>query len=89
MPYHIELKPAAIKGLRGLPKSIQKKTSSKIDSLANNPLPSKAKKLEGLEKIYRLRVGDYRILYQIQKKVLLILVISIGHRKQIYKHLKI
>lgn len=89
MPYQIELKPAAIKGLRGLPKSIQKQISSKIDSLANDPFPTKAKKLEGSEKIYRLRVGDYRILYQIQKRVLLILVISIGHRKEIYKHLKI
>jgi len=86
MPYQIELKPAAIKGLRGLPKSIQKQIASKINSLANNPLPPKAKKLAGAEKIYRVRVGDYRILYQIQKRVL---VITIGHRKEIYNHLKI
>ena len=50
MPFRIELKPAAIKGLRGLPKSIQKQISSKIDSLATNPFPSKAKKLAGSEK---------------------------------------
>lgn len=57
----------------------------KIQELEENPRPFGLKKLVAEENLYRIRVGDYRIIYQIQDKILLILVIKIGHRKDIYR----
>jgi mRNA interferase RelE/StbE len=88
MSYKIELKPSAIRTLGKIPKSDQRVIRLHIDSLANTPFPPNVKKLEGEENIYRIRVGDYRIVYQVHKKVLLILVLAIGHRKEVYRGLK-
>jgi mRNA interferase RelE/StbE len=52
--------------------------------LADNPIPPKAKKLSGRDG-YRIRVGDYRIIYEIQKNILVVLIIDIGHRREIYR----
>ncbi len=56
-----------------------------IDELAKNPRSSKSKKLKG-EKLYRLRVGNYRVIYDIQDNVMLIFVIKLGHRSDIYRN---
>jgi len=56
-----------------------------IDELAKNPRSSKSKKLKG-EKLYRLRVGNYRVIYDIQDNVMLIFVIKLGHRSYIYRN---
>jgi len=56
-----------------------------IDELAKNPRSSKSKKLKG-EKLYRLRVGNYRVIYDIQENVMLIFVIKLGHRSDIYRN---
>lgn len=85
--YTIELKPAAIRGLANMPKDVQRSIRSRIDALANHPFPSDVKKLESEENFYRIRVGDYRIIYQIHKKILLVLLVRIGHRKEVYGHL--
>jgi mRNA interferase RelE/StbE len=52
--------------------------------LSENPIPPKAKKLSGRNG-YRIRVGDFRIIYEIQKSILVVLVIDIGHRREIYR----
>jgi mRNA interferase RelE/StbE len=83
--YRIELKPAAVRGLRKLPQDIQQRVARKIEALARNPRPAGVEKLKGLPDLYRLRVGDYRFLYQIQDKILLVLVVQIGHRREIYE----
>ena len=56
----------------------------KLMQHADNPIPPKAKKLSGRDG-YRIRVGDYRIIYEIQKSVLVVLIIDIGHRREIYR----
>jgi mRNA interferase RelE/StbE len=83
--YSIELKPAALRSLVRLPRVVQKRVARKIENLARNPRPAGVKKLQGLYDLYRLRVGDYRILYQIQDKILLVLVVQVGHRNEIYR----
>ncbi len=56
-----------------------------IESLAENPRPPGCLKMQGNEELYRIRVGDYRILYQVRDSVLLVLVVSIGNRSEIYR----
>ncbi len=83
-PYRIELKPAARRSLSKLPREVQKRLARKIEGLAREPRPYGAEKLQGLPELYRLRVGHYRILYQIQDNLLLVLVVQLGHRREIY-----
>ena len=87
MAYRIELKPSAVRALSNLPKKDQRRISAKIDSLAKNPRPRGTEKIEGREDLYCIRSGDYRIIYQVQARVLLILVVKIGHRREIYGRL--
>ena len=56
-----------------------------MDALAANPRPRGVKKLTGLDDLYRIRVADYRIVYQIQDDRLIVLVVRIGHRKDVYR----
>jgi mRNA interferase RelE/StbE len=83
--YSIQFKPAAFRSLARLEKDTQTRLARKIDALSRNPRPLGAEKLKGIADLYRVRVGDYRILYQIQDAVLLILIIQIGHRREIYR----
>ena len=80
----IEVKPAALRSLRKLPQEVQKRLARRIEALSRNPRPAGVEKLKGLPDLYRLRLGDYRILYQIQDKILLVLVVQVGHRREIY-----
>jgi mRNA interferase RelE/StbE len=84
--YRIEFARKAARQFQDLPAAIQKRLKPKINALAQNPLPRGVKKLEGEADLYRLRVGDYRIIYQVQDKALLILVVKLGDRKEIYRH---
>jgi len=56
-----------------------------MKTLAENPRPNGSVKLAGPEPLYRIRVGDYRIIYDIRESELLILVVAIGHRREIYR----
>ena len=85
--YRIAFKPSAADGLRALPKKDQKRIAARVDALAEDPFPSGAKKLSGKENIYRVRTGDYRVIYEVRKNVLLILVLKIGHRKEVYRRI--
>ena len=87
MAHRIEFKPSAVRALSGLPLKDRRRIASKIDSLAENPRPRGAEKIEGRRNLYRVRSGDYRIIYEVQDKILLILVVKIGHRGEIYKRL--
>jgi len=81
----IELKPSAARELERLPREVQRRVARAIDGLASDPRPDGVKKLEGPDELYRVRTGDYRILYQIRDAVLLILVVNIGHRRDVYR----
>jgi mRNA interferase RelE/StbE len=83
--YTIEFSRRAERDFKDLPKSVQLKLVPKIDSLANEPRPRGVKKLEGEEELYRIRVGDYRVIYQVQDKALIVLVIKIADRKEVYR----
>ena len=85
--YTVELSHPALKSLEDIPKSDLKKISKKIDALESNPRPHQVEKLVGREDLYRIRSGDYRIVYQIFDKKLLVLVVNVGHRREIYRNL--
>jgi len=85
MIYQIEFTKQASKQFKNLPFQEQQILAPKIDSLANNPNPNNATKLVGEDNLYRLRVGDYRIIYTIQNEQLLILILKIGHRRDVYR----
>ncbi|MFO8013779.1 MAG: type II toxin-antitoxin system RelE/ParE family toxin [Phycisphaerae bacterium] len=87
MAYRVELKPSAARALKRVPRRDRRRIARRIDALAQNPRPKAARKLSGAEAIYRVRAGDYRILYQIQDDVLLVLVVRIGHRREVYRGL--
>lgn len=72
------------KFLKTLQISEKKRIDAALTLLAENPIPPKSKKLTGRDG-YRIRVGDFRIIYEIQKNVLVVLIIDIGHRREIYR----
>lgn len=83
--YRIEFLPSARRDLAALPKDIQRRIARRIDSLSDNPRPSGGAVLRGEEGLVRIRVGDYRVIYQVNDPVFSVLVAKIGHRRQIYK----
>ena len=85
MTYKIEFTKAEEKQLAAVPNTDMKRIAKRIDKLATNPFPVDCKKLEGEDDIYRIRQGDYRILYSVFEKKLIVLILKIGHRKEIYK----
>lgn len=86
MTYRIEFRPAARRDLKDLPRDVLDRVSRKISALAENPRPLGVEKLSGSEEdFYRIRVGDYRVLYRIEDKVLLIIIIKSRHRREVYR----
>ena len=85
--YEIELKREPEKFIRKQSRKIQIQIISALRKLQKDPRPRKAKKLSGLDELYRIRVVDYRIVYTIRNKKLIILVLRIAHRKDVYKKL--
>jgi len=83
--YHIEVTPAAHRQLRKLDAQAQLRVQAAIELLAANPRPSGAKKLVDGAGEWRVRTGDYRIVYEIHDSVLLVLVITVGNRRDIYR----
>lgn len=83
MAYSVRFKPAAAKDLRKLDKRMQRRLSVAIDSLSIEPRPSSCKKLKGSE-FYRIRVGDYRVIYEVDDGKLVVLVIRARHRREVY-----
>ena len=82
--FEIQFSNKALKELKNLPRPISKRIFEKISLLKENPFQQNIKKLSG-QPYFRLRVGDYRVIFAIWKKEFRILVIKIGHRKKIYK----
>ena len=87
MIYEIDIAEKLEKRLEKLPKNDKERILEKIDSLAHNPRPEDCKKLQGNRKppLYRVRSGVYRIIYTIRDDVLIVLIVDIGHRKEIYR----
>jgi mRNA interferase RelE/StbE len=83
--YTIEFTRRAEKDFRAFPPEIRRRLAPKIDALKQNPRPRGVKSLEGPDGILRMRVGDYRILYQVLDDRLVVLLVKIGHRREIYR----
>jgi mRNA interferase RelE/StbE len=86
MKYLVKFTSKAEKQLAGLPVSLQKQITLKINDLELDPRPPGCVKLEGGDDLYRIRVGDHRIVYAIRDAILYILVVRIGHRREVYRH---
>jgi mRNA interferase RelE/StbE len=85
--FKIEISSSAEKTLRKIPKTDLGRIIEAIQILAINPFPDGCRKLSGEESTYRVRQGNYRIIYEIHGKILTILILKIGHRKDIYRKL--
>lgn len=85
MTYAITYVPSAAKAIRKLDRSTARRVIGAISELANNPRPSGCVQLKGGDGVYRIRVGDYRVIYDIQDDVLVILVLKVGHRREVYR----
>jgi mRNA interferase RelE/StbE len=81
--YRIEVAPAALRQLRKLDPAARRRIQAAIELLAEQPRPSRARKLTGGEGEWRVRTGDCRIIYEIHDHVLLVLVVAIGQRREI------
>jgi len=76
---------SAAKALKKVPKSDRRRIIEKIDSLSENLPSPDTTKMKGNNPFHKVRTGDYRIIYEVQEDVLLILIIKIGHRKDVYR----
>jgi len=85
VPYQIAILPSAIRQLADLPRKDAERVRDHIGPPAVTPRPPGAVKMQGRESYWRIRVGDYRVIYQIRDRRLLVLVVRIGHRREVYR----
>jgi mRNA interferase RelE/StbE len=83
-PYRVELRPAAVRALRQVDRQHRDRIRGAIELLALDPRPPASRPLRGRPG-YRIRIGDYRILYTIEDNVLLVVVVTLGHRRDVYR----
>ena len=82
--YRLLIKPSAAKELQALPANDRKRVVTRIEGLASDPRPPGTEKLSGAEK-YRLRQGDYRVLYSVDDAQKILVIVKIGHRRDVYR----
>ncbi|MDP9195921.1 MAG: type II toxin-antitoxin system RelE/ParE family toxin [Pseudomonadota bacterium] len=85
--YQVTLTPSARRDLLRLDFSIQKRIVNGLEKLARNPIPAGVEKLSGAERFWRIRIGDYRIVYAVDEDHRLVIAAIIRHRKDVYKDL--
>ena len=83
--YSVLFKSSADKALQKLPEKVQRRIALAASELADDPRPAGCVKLEGEDNLWRIRVGDYRIVYTIEDKKLIVLVVRVAHRKDVYR----
>ena len=83
--YKVEWKTSALKELKNLDRSVIPRIVAAVESLSGNPRPSEVRKLQGSEHTYRIRVGEYRVVYETADFKLLVIIIRVRHRKDIYR----
>ena len=90
MAYTIRIDPDALSDIESLPKKVQRQVHQKILRLKKDPRPTSASPLHGEDHkgFWKLRSGDYRVIYKIQDKTLVVIVVKVGDRKDIYKRLR-
>jgi mRNA interferase RelE/StbE len=85
MAYKVEFAASAVREFRALERPMQRRIAVRIDQLAENPLPPDVKKLSGKPDHYRIRVGEYRVIYRMESKRVTVVVVKIGHRRDVYR----
>jgi len=83
--YAVFVKSASLRDLRKLPEDIRRRIAARIDALAGDPRSAEIERLQGDADLYRVRVGGYRIVYQVESKALVVLVVRVGHRREVYR----
>jgi mRNA interferase RelE/StbE len=83
--YAIRIAAAAARDLRKIPTTMRVRIARAIDGLAGDPFPPGVRKLQGEEHAHRIRVGDYRVIYDVLQEEVVVLVLRVGHRKDIYR----
>ena len=83
-PYEVLISKTARKQLAALPVLVHDKIIENISELSTSPRPAGCKKMKGQKNVWRIRVGNYRVIYEIEDKIPHIMIIAIGHRKDIY-----
>ena len=84
-PYRVQLAPSAARQLRKLDPQARRRVQAAIELLAVNPWPAGATRLVGGDGEWRVRTGGYRVIYELHDDVLLVLVLAVGHRRDIYR----
>lgn len=85
MLYAVEIAPAAERVICNLEAPVRKRILRKLEALRIEPRPTGVKKLSDTEQLYRVRIGDYRIIYEIADRVAIVLVLKVGNRKDVYR----
>ena len=85
--YSLAFRPSVEKDLASLPKQAVSRILDRFESLKSDPFTVKSRKLQGAERLYRVRVGDYRIVYEVNTDSLLITIHYVRHRRDVYRHL--
>jgi mRNA interferase RelE/StbE len=83
--YTVEFARPALREFQNLPRPAQERVAPRIDALAGDPRPRGAKMLKGQPDLYRIRVGDYRVVYAIRDDRLVVLVVRVAHRRDVYR----
>ena len=82
--YELRFKPSVAKDLRGIPRSDVQRILTRIEALRDDPRPPGSEKLSGQDR-YRVRQGQYRILYSVEDAELIVDVVKVGHRREVYR----
>ncbi|MCB8777511.1 type II toxin-antitoxin system RelE/ParE family toxin [Planktothrix agardhii 1032] len=84
--YRIQFSKKAQRQFQALPQLVQEQLQPKIDALSINPRPFGIKALQGRKGLLRLRAGDYRVIYQLEDDLLIVLIVEVGHRREVYRN---
>jgi mRNA interferase RelE/StbE len=85
MRYTLEFTTSALREFRGLERQVQRRIAAKIKDLCDHPFPSGSKKLHGKPDHIRIRVGDYRVIYRIDGSRVVVVIVRIDHRREVYR----
>ena len=85
MRYVLEFTASAIREFRNLDKQLQRRITEKVTALCEDPFPPGSKKLKAQRDHFRIRVSDYRVIYRIDGKRVAIVIVRIGHRREVYR----
>jgi mRNA interferase RelE/StbE len=83
--YRIEVSATAERQLRGLPREDQKRLLRAILRLGDMPHPRGCRRLTGYDDVFRVRVGTYRVIYSVDHKTIVVIILKVGHRKDVYR----